>query len=68
MEPRARKAATPRTTRISVRLPLMMLEELERLANERRVPLQALLQTFLAERVASEYRLVGRRRHVSERS
>jgi len=47
-------ALKPSTTKISVRLPEAMLEELKALANERDVPYQSLLKVFLAERIARE--------------
>ncbi len=44
----------PSTTAISLRLPVMMLEELKLLANARDVPYQSLLKSFLADRLAKE--------------
>jgi predicted DNA binding CopG/RHH family protein len=44
----------PSTTAISLRLPVMMLEELKALANAKDVPYQSLLKVFLADRLARE--------------
>lgn len=58
---RARRAVLPRLTpslkTISLRIPVLMLEELKLLANKRDVPYQSLLKVFLAERIARELRL-----------
>ena len=62
MKRRADATAKPTSTKITLRLPLMMLEELQRLAGERDVPYRLLLTRFLAERVATEHQLIGRRR------
>ncbi len=45
----------PTTTTISIRLPVMLLEELKTLANKRDVPYQSLMKVYLAERVAAEH-------------
>ena len=39
---------------ISIRLPEIMIEELELIANKRDVPYQSLMKMFLAERVEQE--------------
>ena len=44
----------PTQKTISIRLPVMMLAELKRLANKRDVPYQSLLKIFLAERLDKE--------------
>ena len=44
----------PSTETISLRLPLGLLAELKRLANQRDIPYQSLLKVFLAERLAGE--------------
>lgn len=44
----------PSTEAISLRLPVGLLSELKRLANQRDVPYQSLLKVFLAERIARE--------------
>ncbi|MEE8412618.1 MAG: BrnA antitoxin family protein [Acidobacteriota bacterium] len=46
----------PTQKTISLRLPVMMLAELKRLANKRDVPYQSLLKVFLAERLEKELR------------
>ena len=46
----------PSQKTISLRLPVMMLAELKRLANKRDVPYQSLLKVFLAERLDEELR------------
>jgi predicted DNA binding CopG/RHH family protein len=46
----------PSQKTISLRLPVMMLAELKRLANKRDVPYQSLLKIFLAERLEEELR------------
>ena len=46
----------PTLKTISLRLPVMMLAELKRLANKRDVPYQSLLKVFLAERLDKELR------------
>lgn len=45
----------PSTRTISLRLPESMLYELRQLANERDVPYQSLIKTFLRERIDREY-------------
>ena len=42
---------------ISVRLPTSMIAALKALANQRDVPYQSLLKVYLADRIASEYRI-----------
>ncbi len=44
----------PSTTTISIRLPDALLDQLRSLANERDVPYQSMMKSFLAERVAEE--------------
>jgi predicted DNA binding CopG/RHH family protein len=44
----------PTTESISLRLPVWMLHELKALANQRDVPYQSLLKTFLADRLSAE--------------
>ena len=44
----------PSVKKISLRLPVTMLEELKLLANKRDVPYQSLLKIFLAERIEKE--------------
>lgn len=44
----------PSTQSISLRLPVWMLHELKALANQRDVPYQSLLKTFLADRLSAE--------------
>jgi predicted DNA binding CopG/RHH family protein len=44
----------PTLKRISLRLPVSMIEDLKVLANRRDVPYQSLLKVFLAERLARE--------------
>jgi len=44
----------PTSAHISLRLPIMMLDELKVLANQRDVPYQSLMKVYLAERLASE--------------
>jgi predicted DNA binding CopG/RHH family protein len=51
----------PSTTTISLRLPTPLLADLKALANKRDVPYQSLLKVFVAERVAKEQRLPGKR-------
>ena len=55
---RARRAImpdlTPSLKTISLRLPVLMLEELKLLAHKRDVPYQSLLKVFLAERSEHE--------------
>lgn len=46
----------PSTQTISIRLPVVLLEDLKLLANKRDVPYQSLVKIFLAERVAQEHR------------
>jgi len=46
----------PSLTKISIRLPQSMIEELKRLANKRDVPYQSLMKMFLAERTERELR------------
>jgi predicted DNA binding CopG/RHH family protein len=46
----------PSLRRISLRLPVAMIEDLKTLANKRDVPYQSLLKVFLAERLNSERR------------
>ena len=48
----------PSTKTISLRLPESMLAELRQLANQRDVPYQSLIKTFLRERIDQEYRRV----------
>jgi len=44
----------PSVKTISLRLPVLILEELKMLANKRDVPYQSLLKMFLSERIARE--------------
>ncbi len=44
----------PSTRKISIRLPVSMIEELKLLANKRDVPYQSLLKIFLSERINTE--------------
>jgi predicted DNA binding CopG/RHH family protein len=44
----------PTTQAISVRLPVSMLEELKRQANQRDVPYQSLLKVYLSDQLARE--------------
>ena len=44
----------PSTTTISIRLPDALLDQLRSLANERDIPYQSMMKSFLAERVAQE--------------
>ncbi len=44
----------PTTQAISVRLPVSMLEELKRQANQKDVPYQSLLKVYLSEQLARE--------------
>lgn len=44
----------PTLRTISLRLPVSLLEELKRLANQRDVPYQSLMKVFLAERIKAE--------------
>jgi predicted transcriptional regulator len=44
----------PSTTTISIRLPDALLDQLRSLANERDVPYQSMMKSFLADRVAQE--------------
>jgi predicted DNA binding CopG/RHH family protein len=44
----------PTTTAISLRLPVTMLEELKRQANQKDVPYQSLLKVYLSEQLARE--------------
>jgi len=46
-----------RAKTISIRLPASMIAALKSLANRRDVPYQSLLKVFLADRIASEYRI-----------
>jgi predicted DNA binding CopG/RHH family protein len=46
----------PSTKTISLRLPEAMLDELRQLANQRDVPYQSLIKTFLWERIDQELR------------
>jgi predicted DNA binding CopG/RHH family protein len=46
----------PSVRTISLRLPVMILEELKMLANKRDIPYQSLLKMFLAERIEREMR------------
>jgi len=48
----------PSVQTISLRLPLLILEELKMLANKRDIPYQSLLKMFLAERVNREMKLI----------
>ncbi len=58
---RARRVIFPNlkssTRTISVRLPKSMIVALKSLANRKDVPYQSLLKVYLADRIASEYRL-----------
>lgn len=45
----------PTTKTISLRLPEIMLAELRQIANQRDIPYQSLIKTFLRERIDSEY-------------
>lgn len=60
---RARPASFPRlkpsTRTISLRLPVLLVENLKMLANKRDVPYQSLLEVFLAERIDQELRRQG---------
>jgi len=51
----------PTLRTISLRLPVSMIEDLKRIANQRDVPYQSLLKVFLADRLARERRLAARR-------
>jgi predicted DNA binding CopG/RHH family protein len=44
----------PSVRTISLRLPVLILEELKMLANKRDIPYQSLLKIFLAERIERE--------------
>ncbi len=44
----------PSTTRISIRLPQSMLDDLKILANKRDIPYQSLLKMYLADRIREE--------------
>ena len=46
-----------RAKTISIRLPASMIAALRALANRRDVPYQSLMKVFLADRIASEYRI-----------
>ncbi|MCX6620826.1 MAG: BrnA antitoxin family protein [Acidobacteria bacterium] len=46
----------PTLRKISLRLPVSMIEDLKVLANQRDVPYQSLLKLFLAERLETERR------------
>ncbi len=46
-----------RARTISIRLPASMIAALRALANRRDVPYQSLMKVFLADRIASEYRI-----------
>jgi predicted DNA binding CopG/RHH family protein len=46
----------PSLRTISIRLPVAMIEDLKRLANQRDVPYQSLLKVFLADRLTQERR------------
>lgn len=46
----------PSQKTISLRMPIMMLAELKRLANKRDVPYQSLLKMIIAERLEEESR------------
>jgi predicted DNA binding CopG/RHH family protein len=48
----------PTTRSISLRLPVLMLNELRLLANKRDVPYQSLIKIFLKERIDEELRRV----------
>ena len=58
---RAKRAIFPKlqpsVRTISLRLPVLILEELKMLANKRDIPYQSLLKMFLSERVAREMKL-----------
>jgi predicted DNA binding CopG/RHH family protein len=45
----------PSSQTISLRLPVMMVEQLKTIANKRDVPYQSLLKMFVAERLESEF-------------
>ena len=47
----------PSVKTISLRLPLLILEELKMLANKRDIPYQSLLKMFLSERIDREMKL-----------
>jgi len=47
----------PSVKTISLRLPVLILEELKMLANKRDIPYQSLLKMFLAERIDREMKL-----------
>ena len=49
----------PTTRSISLRLPVLMLNELRLLANKRDVPYQSLIKIFLKERIDEELRRAG---------
>jgi predicted DNA binding CopG/RHH family protein len=53
----------PSTTTISIRLPDALLDQLKSMANERDVPYQSMMKSFLADRVAQER---DRRRRLRE--
>lgn len=44
----------PSLKTISIRLPVIMIEELKLLANKRDVPYQSLMKVFIAERIEQE--------------
>ena len=50
----------PSLKKISLRLPELMLEELNVLANKRDVPYQSLMKMFLAERIEHELKSASR--------
>jgi predicted DNA binding CopG/RHH family protein len=57
-----------RAKTISIRLPASMIAALRALANRRDVPYQSLMKVFLADRIASEYRIPANTSlHVRER-
>jgi predicted DNA binding CopG/RHH family protein len=60
---RARRTVLPKLKpslkTISLRLPVLMLEEIKLLANKRDVPYQSLIKVFLAERLEEELKSRG---------
>lgn len=45
----------PSTTKVTLRLPQMMLDDLRMLANEKDVPYQSLMKIFLSQSIKKEY-------------
>ena len=48
----------PTTKTITLRLPMMLLNQIKIVANKKDVPYQSLMKVFLSERVKEEYRSV----------